>query len=132
MKVGLNTMQIQLESSEPHTIKSYDDKKITVNGIDYHESILITKNEINPAWSLNSVLELNENNLDPLLVCNPEVILIGHQALKYQIPPAVVSFLASKRIGIECMSIGAACRTFNVLLGEGRMVVLGILFERFF
>ena len=40
----------------------------------------------------------------------------------------VMHYLSKQRIGIECMSIGAASRTFNVLLGEGRRVVAGIIF----
>ena len=43
------------------------------------------------------------------------------------LPMALIEYLANQRIGIEIMSIGAASRTFNVLLSEQRAVVLGIV-----
>lgn len=122
-------MQIKLESLELHSIQSYNEKQIRVNGVDYASSVIISKDKINPQWKINSVLELDPNNLAPLLESNPEVIIIGQQKLSEQIPKSVISFLSSLRIGIECMSIGAACRTFNVLLNENRLVVVGIILE---
>ena len=40
-----------------------------------------------------------------------------------------MSLLSQQRIGIECMSIGAACRTYNILLSEHRAVVAGFIFK---
>ncbi|MDP3704482.1 MAG: MTH938/NDUFAF3 family protein [Legionellaceae bacterium] len=125
MKDSLNTMEIQLESPDPHAVQSYTDTSITVNGVLYQNSIIISKDTIQTAWPVHSVLELCEKNITPLLDHNPEIILIGHSEVGKQIPISVVSFLANRRIGIECMTMGAACRTFNVLLSESRAVVLG-------
>lgn len=127
MKDSLNTMEIQLESPDPHAIQSYTDTSITVNGIVYQDSIIVSKDTIQTAWPVHSVLELCETNITTLLDQNPEIILIGHSERSVQVPIGVVSFLSSRRIGIECMSVGAACRTFNVLLSEHRAVVLGYI-----
>jgi uncharacterized protein len=37
--------------------------------------------------------------------------------------------LMTRRIGIETMDTVAACRTYNILAGEGRHVVAALLIE---
>ena len=120
-------MQINLEAADQYTIKSYSDSQITVNNTDYHESFIISRQAIVAPWSVHSVQELTEEVLKPILAFSPEVIVIGHNQPDLQIPMMLVQYLANQRIGIECMSIGAACRTFNVLLGEQRAVVVGFV-----
>ena len=121
-------MQINLESSDKHAIKSYSDSQILVNYTEYNESLIISREEIISPWPVHSVQALTEDLLKPIIELQPEVILIGHNQLGAQIPMILVQFLANQRVGIECMSIGAACRTFNVLLSEMRNVVLGIIY----
>lgn len=122
-------MHIQLETPDNNTIRAYTDKQITVAEIEYHQSVIISGGCIIPEWPVQSVPLLNEKNLKPLLHLNPEIIIIGHDEPGVYIPMAVIQYLSKQRIGIECMSIGAACRTFNVLLSEARKVVLGIIFN---
>lgn len=121
-------MQINLETPDIHTIQSYSDSQITLNNTDYCESLIISRKALISPWPIHSVQELSEESLKPIIELQPEVIIIGHKQTGVQVPMMMVQYLAKQRIGIECMSIGAACRTFNVLLGEQRAVVLGIVF----
>ena len=98
-----------------------------MNNTDYSESLIVSKDNIISPWPLHCVTELNALLLKPMLDLNPEIIIIGHQAQGKMIPFAMLQSITNQRIGIECMSIGAACRTFNVLLSEQRAVVLGIV-----
>ena len=43
--------------------------------------------------------------------------------------PLLLRPLIDRRIGVETMDTAAACRTYNVLLAEGRSVVAALLFE---
>ena len=122
-------MQINLESSDIHTITSYSDSQITVNNTAYNDSLIISRQVIISPWPVHSVVELSEDLLKPILELQPEVIIIGHNQLGVQVPIMLVQYLANQRIGVECMSIGAASRTFNVLLGEQRNVVLGVILD---
>ncbi len=121
-------MHINLESADQHTIQSYSDSEIQIYNKCYQDSIIISGNKIISTWGIHSVQELsNEAMLAPLLQLNPEIIIIGHKQLGIQLPIEVTQRLSKLRIGIENMSIGAACRTFNVLLSERRVVVAGII-----
>ena len=124
-------MDIQLQSSVPHAIQSYDNQSITVNDVLYESSTIISTDLINNKWPVHSVTEINDDNLSYLLTSKPEIIIIGHSQSNLYLPPAIIRLLSKQRIGIECMSIGAACRTFNVLLSEQRAVVLGIVLRNY-
>ncbi|MCR9192099.1 MAG: MTH938/NDUFAF3 family protein [Gammaproteobacteria bacterium] len=119
-------MEIQLESPEQHAIRSYNDTSITVAGETLSHSCIVCEQGIQKDWPIQTLATLSIKDLEPLVRHAPKIILLGHNS-KQQPNPEVISTLSTQRIGLECMSIGAACRTFNVLLGEKRAVVLGLI-----
>lgn len=120
-------MQIQLESSEKNTIRSYTETSVTVNATCYDTSLVISPHAIISPWPVKNLSELTRLHIEPLLQLNPEVILIGCQQIINHLPSQIIAELSTYRIGIECMSVGAACRTFNVLLNEHRRVLAGMI-----
>ena len=120
-------MDISLEAKALHSIQSYNTLSVTINDITYDKSLIVGADLIIPNIAINFVNELSIENIEPILTSNPEVIIVGHNNLNQQIPTNTAVHLANLRIGIECMSIGAACRTFNVLLSESRKVFLFII-----
>jgi len=65
----------------------------------------------------------------PLLAAAGEidVLLIGTGPEIAQVPAEFRTALEAAGIGVEIMATAQACRTYNVLLGEGRRVGLAIL-----
>lgn len=122
-------MHINLETSEQHTIAAYSEYEIKINSTIYKDNLIISPTEIIVPWTLINLQNLTQDSLDLLLKQQPEIIIIGHNQANQFVPPSVSEQLSRRRIAIESMSIGAACRTFNVLLGEKRAVTLGILFS---
>ena len=53
--------------------------------------------------------------------------MLGTGAVQVFPAPALYRALTAQRVGIEVMDTGAACRTYNILLAEGRRVVAGLL-----
>lgn len=120
-------MQINQEARDKHSIQAYDETQIKVNNTVYSESLIVSSDNIISPWPVHCVTKLNALLLKPMLDLNPEIIIIGHRDQGKRIPFAMLQSITNQRIGVECMSIGAACRTFNVLLSEQRAVVLGIV-----
>lgn len=118
-------MHIQRETPDNNTIRSYLDNQITIGEINYTTSLFVSKTTIS-SWPIRSIEGLNKSLLTPIIALKPEVIIIGHNQ-KPQIPIDILQYLSRQRVGVECMSVGAACRTFNVLLAEERNVVLGLI-----
>ncbi len=121
-------MQINLETADIHAIRSYSESQIKIGETLYQSSLIVSRDEIITPWLIQSLKELNETSLEPLLQFQPEIIIIGHQQTGVMAPIAIMQHLSKLRIGIECMSIGAASRTFNLLLSEHRAVVAGFIF----
>ena len=122
-------MHIQLETPDSNTIRSYTNECITVGSAIYKHSVIISRDSIISPWLIDSIQELNETHLQEALALKPEIIIIGHQQPKRHLPMAAMAYLSQRHVGIECMSIGAASRTFNVLLSERRNVVAGMIFS---
>jgi uncharacterized protein len=78
-------------------------------------------------WEPGHIDDLRTRHLEPLLQLQPELVLIGTgKTLRF---PSVEHYacLIQQNIGVEIMDSAAACRTYNILLGEGRNVVAGII-----
>jgi uncharacterized protein len=73
--------------------------------------------------------EFTAADLEPAIALLPDVLLIGTGAKQVFPDPAVVAALHVARIGFEIMDTGAACRTYNVLLGEDRRVAAALMIE---
>ena len=122
-------MHIQLEPSDNNSIRSYSDEQVTIGETTYDQSLIIARNTVITPWPITSILDLNEITLDAILKLDPEIIIIGHQQPGTLPPYNLMQELSKQRIGLECMSIGAASRTFNVLLSEHRRVIAAIIFN---
>ncbi|KTD15667.1 hypothetical protein Lgra_0333 [Legionella gratiana] len=121
-------MNINLEESELHAVQAYNNNKIQINSTVYEKSFIVSKKEIISELSIKNILDIDEVYLSLLTQFKPEIIIIGHENTGKLPSLSIMSQLAQQRIGIESMSIGAACRTYNVLLSEHRTVVAGFIF----
>lgn len=122
-------MHIQIDSRNPNSIVSYNEAQLMINDVIYNSSLIVSAHGILSPWPIQSLSELTEANLTPILQHGPELIIIGHAHLGAQPPMAIQEWLSRQRIGLECMQIGAACRTFNLLISEGRSCVAGFIFN---
>ena len=122
-------MNIQLESASKHAIRSYENDQVSVGEVIYNQSVIISKDTIISPWPIHSIEAVNDLSLAPLLALNPEIILIGHEEPSRYLPIETRLYLSKLQIGIECMSVGSASRTFNLLLSEYRNVVIGMIFR---
>ncbi len=121
-------MQIQLESRETHTIQAYSETEIKVNHISYQHSLIVGHDTVISPWDITDAQALTEKLLTPILKLEPEIIILGTEKPQHLRNLTCIKKLCEKQIGIECMALDAACRTFNVLLGEHRRVVAGFIF----
>jgi uncharacterized protein len=113
-----------------YVITSYDSNSICVNGKTFSSSLIITAGQLETNWDITAVESLQANHIEQLLSFKPELIIIGTgNSLVF---PAVEAYSAiiKQGIGIEFMDTGAACRTYNILSGEGRDVTAGLIQNR--
>ncbi len=111
-------------------INAYGSDYVEVNGV-RHNSPFILDPELGPAALPPEITPagLGPETLETIASKAPEVVLIGTGDRQRFYPASTLSPLTSRRIGVETMAIGAACRTFNLLAAEGRKTLLILLFD---
>jgi uncharacterized protein len=80
-------------------------------------------------WQCTRFEDLTEEHFTQLAATQPELVIFGSGSKLRFAPPAFMRALMQKRIGIETMDTLAACRTYNILAGEGRQVIAALLIE---
>ncbi len=108
-------------------IRSISEKGIRISDEYYNSPFIISGQRIVPRWNVESIEEINEASLQVIFDLQPEVILIGTGKTQVFLPAATQAHFFRHNIGFEVMTTDAACRTFNVLVAEGRHVVAALL-----
>jgi uncharacterized protein len=123
-------VKLQAERAEgSNAITRHSSEGVVVNGQTYRESLIVPWQGEVIAWSPNRFEALTAADFDTLQAMNPELVLFGSGAKLRFAHPQLLQGLMRHRIGLETMDTAAACRTYNVLLAEGRRVVAALLFE---
>ena len=94
-----------------------------------HTSVLIGSRGERQDWSCRGFDDLSAGHFEEIASFRPELVIFGSGSRLRFVPPAFFSGLMSLRIGVETMDTLAACRTYNILAGEGRHVIAALLIE---
>ncbi|MEO8835268.1 MAG: Mth938-like domain-containing protein [Caldimonas sp.] len=102
---------------------------VLINGVEYTRSVIVPWAGSVVAWDADTFESLDAAHFARLAALGPELVLFGSGPRLRFPAPAWLRPLIDARIGFETMDTAAACRTYNVLLAEGRSVVAGLLFD---
>jgi uncharacterized protein len=134
-------MQFQRDH-DPHTynIRAYAPGKISITApLSSHEdggpmevetiqgSCIITPRQVMADWPPQGIEDLAAEHLAALVELDPEVIILGTGETLQFPAPRLGAALVERQIGLEIMDTAAACRTYNILVAEGRMVVAALM-----
>ena len=120
-------MKITQQSQEGiNLIRRYGADFIVIGEQEIRASCIISANSLS-AWAPRSVPELAVGHLAPLFALEPEVVVLSTGARQIFPPAALRAEFATRKIGLEVMEIGAACRTYNVLVSEARRALAAIM-----
>jgi uncharacterized protein len=113
-----------------NTISRLLPDEIGVNAELFRHSVLIPWQGGVQPWHCERFEDLTAEHFEQVASLNPELVLFGSgQRIRF-LKPKILRVLIDRGIGVETMDVGAACRTFNVLVAEGRPAVAALLLER--
>lgn len=119
---------MDLDNNEAkYQIRSFTPGAIKINDITYHQSLIITPEQILENWGPQNVAEITPESLAAIVDLKPDVLLIGTGATLTFIKLEVYGELLNLNIGVEVMDTRAACRTYNALTAENRNVVAALI-----
>ena len=93
----------------------------------FTRALLLTPEEVIDDWPPQSLAELEDAHFNAIHALTPEVVLLRVGARQQFIHPKRLAGFYERNVGVEVMTTEAACRTFNVLAGDGRKVVAGLM-----
>ena len=123
-------MKLQADRIEgQNAVQRHSSEGVIVNGVEYRSSVVVPWRGDVANWPVDDFAALTQAHFAQLASVSPEIVIFGSGARIRFVNPALLRPLIERRIGVETMDTAAACRTYNVLLAEGRPVVLAALFE---
>ncbi len=123
-------MKFSLEATNANQIHFYDDNQIIINPdkrcylIEQANSLIITPEQVITNFRVDDFTHLTDDDIAYLQELEPEVIIFATGSSPHNPLSITTLKLAEKAIGVESMALGAACRTYNLLVLEGRRVIL--------
>jgi uncharacterized protein len=110
-----------------YVVRSYAPGRLTIGEREFSRSVIVSAQALIEDWRPQTVAELAAADLEAALALRPEVLLLGSGARQVFPPAALLAELHARRIGFEVMDTGAACRTYNLLVAEGREVAAALI-----
>jgi len=123
-------MKLQAERAEgSNAITRHGPDGVIVGTVAHTRSVVVPWSGEVGVWPVERFADLALPHFEALAALSPELVIFGSGARLRFVHPSLLRPLIDRRIGIETMDTAAACRTYNVLLAEGRAVVAALLFE---
>jgi uncharacterized protein len=120
-------MKFTLEaSSRVNLIRAYSAQEILIGEHRLHASCIVTADTLISEWEPANFAQLTAAHLEAVLELKPEVVLLGTGPTQRFPPAAIRGALTARGVGLEVMDLGAACRTFNILVQEERQVAAAL------
>jgi uncharacterized protein len=111
------------------TITAYDENGVEINAKHFSHSLIVQPEVAPMPWPVESFDALSATHFEQIDAAAPDVVILGTGARQRFVHPKLTSSLTHRRVGVECMDNQAACRTYNILMAEGRKVALALIIE---
>ncbi len=123
-------MKIQPDTFDGQVISGYGPGWVAVNGEKVRRSVVIGARGQRLDWNCDDFSALTRDHFGQLAAMGAELVIFGSgQRLRFPRPEWLGELMA-RRIGVETMDTQAACRTYNILAGEGRDVLVALLLDQ--
>jgi uncharacterized protein len=107
-----------------YAIQGYDETGVVIRGQRHTTSLLVCADRLDVPWGpVADPTGLRPEQVTELVALAPQVLLLGTGRRALLPRPTLMLPFGRLGIGVEIMSTPAACRTYNLLLAEGRRVV---------
>jgi len=114
-------------ASEANAILACTETEVRLRERTYQGSVIVTRSHVVDGWRPPAIDTLTIGDFEALLALGPEVVLLGTGSRQHLPSLELYADFAARGIGLEVMDNRAACRTYNVLLGEFRDVAVALI-----
>ena len=121
-------MKLHLTTAENnYLLTGYGAGFVEINHQRYTSSLIVMADKLILDWQVSDFASLTAAHFVRIIELKPEVVLLGTGEKHQFLHAKTVQNLTNNGISLECMTTAAACRTYNILMSEGRNVVAALL-----
>jgi len=123
----------QDKHANTNVITGYGDDHVMISKTRHDGNVLVSAGKVVNDWAPQAggdLAGLSAEDLARAAELGAEILIVGTGRRQRFPQPQLLRGLVEARIGFEFMDFAAACRTYNILVAEGRAVVVGLLHER--
>jgi uncharacterized protein len=121
-------MKLHLTTAKNNNlITAYGDDYIAINKQRYTQNLIVLPQTLIVDWQATRFDDLNNDHFKPIITLKPELVLLGTGVKHLFLHPKHYQELSASGIALECMTTAAACRTYNILMSEGRNVAAALI-----
>ncbi|HJP97482.1 MAG TPA: Mth938-like domain-containing protein [Rhodanobacteraceae bacterium] len=121
-------MELNLERPDDFLfVRKADAHSVTVVDRAFAKSLILTRGKVIDDWAINDVAQMTPAHAEPILELQPDVVLLGTGARQRFPSQEVLGAFLKRGVGVETMDNRAAARTWDILAGEGRNVVVAFI-----
>ncbi|MEI7612054.1 MAG: Mth938-like domain-containing protein [Betaproteobacteria bacterium] len=108
---------------------AYGDGYVSVNAIRYTSNLIVLPQRLITEWTSASFETLSISDFELLAALENDIILFGTgNTIRFPRHELLQPIIKARK-GLEVMDIQAACRTYNILISEGRTAVAALIFS---
>ena len=122
-------MKFHLQAPAANVVTALGPGWVRIGETEHRENLVLTPDAIATGWAPAGFGALAAEDFAALLQHAPALVLLGTGARQQFPHPRLTDALARARVGVEVMDTRAACRTFNILVAEGRRVVAALIVD---
>lgn len=122
-------MKFHLQAPSTNVVTASGPGWVRVGQTEYRHNLVLLPDALVEGWAPDGFAALTERDFASLLVHRPELVLLGTGARQQFPHPRLLQPLSAAHVGVEAMDTRAACRTFNILVAEGRRVAAALVLE---
>jgi uncharacterized protein len=123
-------MKLHSTSTQQYqTVTGYDAGGVEINAERFNFSLTVLPETPPSPWNVASFEDLTAEHFETIAATDPDLVILGTGERQRFVHPRLIASLSTRRIGVECMDSHAACRTYNILMGEGRKVTLALIID---
>jgi len=115
------------DTQQYQTVTGYDASGVEINAQRFDYSLIVLPEVAPQAWNVTRFDDLTAEHFERIAADKPDVVILGTGERQRFVHPRLIASLSNLRIGVESMDSQAACRTYNILMGEGRKVTLALI-----
>lgn len=117
------------DNQQYQTVTGYDASGVEINAERFNYSLLVMPETPPRPWDVKRFEDLTVAHFEQIAADQPDVVILGTGERQRFVHPRLITSLTDKCTGVESMDSQAACRTYNVLMGEGRKVTLALIID---